>query len=222
MLKPRLKQVYDFLNKTNHIVDVGADHGYLSIALIQNQKCNLVTNIDINQKPLLSGKSNVIKLGLENKINFILNDGLKDLKFHPLVDAISITGMGAENIVDIIKNNINNVPKQYVVQANNNSFKIREFIKENNYFIDNEAIINENQINYEVISFFTNKSHNLLTDIDIYIGPILKLNNDLNLKTMLINKFIKLERIVDLTKNNHIIKQYQAIKSFLNEKKWIS
>ena len=222
MLKPRLKEIYHCLNNCNHIVDVGSDHGYLSIALVQNNKCNFVTNIDINSAPLLVGQNNAIKLGLGNKINFCLNNGLKGIKLEPLVDAISISGMGANNIISIIQNNNDNIPIQYVVQANNNSFQIREFIKQMDYFINNEIIVMENKITYEIISFVTNKKNNLLTDTDIHIGPILKLSSNVHFKEMLINKYIKLKKIVDLTKNASIINHYQVIKSFLYEKKWIS
>ncbi|MDE6289288.1 MAG: class I SAM-dependent methyltransferase, partial [Ureaplasma sp.] len=164
----RLLTIAELLNGSDKVIDVGCDHAYLCIELLRKQYVNYVYNVDINQKPLEQGMLNSKKLLSSNNYEFILNKGLENLTIE--ADAISISGMGAKNIISIIENS-NIQPKFYVTQANNNSYLIREYIKNNNGIILDEIIVFEDNHYYEIIKFSLN---NLKTNInnkrDLYLG----------------------------------------------------
>lgn len=216
----RLLAVANFIKNADQIIDVGCDHAWLSIFLIQNKLCNNVINIDCNIAPLENGKRNVNKQGLSSKISFILNNGLENLKLDKKIDYITICGMGAQNIIDIITNS-SIVPDFYIVQPNNNVPKLRQWLKNNQYKIINEIVIIDNDIYYEILVIKKDET-NINNNIDIYIGPINKLNNLEIFKNYLIYKLNYFSNF-DLKIINHNLRvEIETIKEYCNEKKWIS
>ena len=71
----RLKSIANLIDKCDVIADVGTDHGYLPIYIIQNDLANKVIATDVAINPLNSAKENIAKYQLEDKITTILSDG---------------------------------------------------------------------------------------------------------------------------------------------------
>ena len=55
-ISKRLLSIADFVSEDDELVDVGCDHGLLSIYLISNKKCKRVIASDINKNALTDGK----------------------------------------------------------------------------------------------------------------------------------------------------------------------
>ncbi|MDF9867175.1 tRNA (adenine22-N1)-methyltransferase [Bacilli bacterium PM5-3] len=196
-LTNRLGKVASLVNKGATLVDIGCDHGFLSIFLLENQIINKAYACDINQGPLNNVKENVKKHGLNDKIECILSDGLKELT-NIEFDTVVIAGMGGSLIVDILeeaKKII--VNKQIIVQPNINSYGLRKWLIENNFKIDNEILVDDNNIIYEIIE--ANQGCNVkYNDFELSYGKI-NLSNE---SSLLINKMND-----DLNKYQRIIKQ---------------
>ena len=219
-MNKRLLEVAKLIDKCNMVIDVGCDHALLSIFLIQNKICKNVINIDCNVLPLKNGENNVKKIGLEKNIKFILNNGLSNLNIGDIVDYITICGMGSQNIIEIIIHSTIN-PKKYILQSNNNSPKLRKWLSNNSYKIIDEKIVYENKIYYEIIMIEAGDT-NIINDVDLYIGPILKNNNNLILKNYLLNKYNYLSKYNYNIVNRELKEEYEIIKNYCYEKKWIS
>lgn len=216
----RLLTIANFVKNADKVIDVGCDHAWLSIFLIQNKLCNNVINIDCNLAPLENGKRNVIRQGLLNNISFVLNNGLENLKIDENVDYVTISGMGAQNIIDIItKSSIS--PNFFIVQPNNNVSKLRQWLKYNQYKIIDEIVIIDNDIYYEILIIQKGKT-NINNNIDIYVGPINKLNNYKILKNYLIYKLNHFANFDLNVVNPNLRIEIQTIKEYCNEKKWIN
>ena len=100
-LSKRLKAVASLVKKGSSVADVGTDHGYIPVYLIENDIVSSAIAMDINEKPLASCQALVKSKGLENKIQTRLSNGLENLK-RGECDTVIIAGMGAELIVDIL------------------------------------------------------------------------------------------------------------------------
>ena len=74
------------------VADVGCDHGYLSIALLENKRAQKVIAMDVNKGPLSKAKENVTSAGFESDCELRLSDGLKALS-HSEAEVICICGM---------------------------------------------------------------------------------------------------------------------------------
>lgn len=89
------------LCKGSKAVDVGTDHGHLAAHLVMQGLCENVVACDINEKPLMAAKDTVKRLGLEDKIQTVISDGLDEISPDGITD-VFIAGMGGELIADII------------------------------------------------------------------------------------------------------------------------
>ena len=67
-LSKRLKAVASLVKKGSSVADVGTDHGYIPVYLIENDIVSSAIAMDINEKPLASCQALVKSKGLENKI----------------------------------------------------------------------------------------------------------------------------------------------------------
>ncbi len=85
------------------VADVGTDHAYIPIFLINSGKCPHAVASDINEGPLERARENAKKYGSESEMTFVLADGLDGLPLDSEgVTDIVICGMGGDLIADII------------------------------------------------------------------------------------------------------------------------
>ena len=66
-LSPRLRTAADMAQEAHNIIDVGCDHGYLSIYLLTNGIASSVIAADINEGPLQSAVLNTEKFDVKEK-----------------------------------------------------------------------------------------------------------------------------------------------------------
>lgn len=222
MLKPRLNEICQLINNADYIVDIGSDHAFLSIALIEQSRAKFVTNIEINQAPLDNGYKNVCAKHLEKKINFFLNDGLLNLNLNKRIDYLCISGMGSDNIIQIILNNKYNEVNKYILQANTDISKLRYFLLNNDFIITNEIVILENKHYYEIIECTKTNDKNNWSNRDYFIGPILSKSHEIITKEYLNNKFEQMKKIFNTNVNKEFKLEFETIKEFLYEKNWVS
>lgn len=146
----RLRSVASLASCNTSIIDVGCDHALLSIYLYLNKKNVKVIASDVNEGPLKKAKENIKKYNLEDKIEVILNDGIKNLSGF---DTIIISGMGGLTVIDILENgNLKNVDN-IIVSPNNDEDIVRERITKLGYCIDDELLVKEKGKYYFIISF---------------------------------------------------------------------
>ncbi|MDU4142293.1 tRNA (adenine(22)-N(1))-methyltransferase TrmK, partial [Ureaplasma parvum] len=167
--KTRIAFIADLINDAQNVVDVGSDHAYLAKILLVNNKAQHVTNIEVNQGPLENGINNLTKNNLLKRTTNILNDGFKGLILEQTFDYCVIAGMGATSIIEILKQNKNQI-KNYILQPNTQSYKIRKYLNNHSYQIKVEHIFVEKKIFYEII--ICSKTINVpkLIEKDYYIS----------------------------------------------------
>ena len=169
-LSKRLEVLASFISNEDSLVDVGCDHGYLSIYLKKNNKCKSVICSDINQNALDSAIKNIKDSNLQ--IDCYLSDGLKDIPMNN-IDTILIAGMGSSTIIDILKNKdkLSSV-KKIVLQSNNNHEELRRFMNDIGYYLEREEFVFDKGKWYVMMLY--NKSNKKNKDIEIKYGYINK------------------------------------------------
>lgn len=100
-LDKRLLLCASFVRENCTLADIGTDHAYLPIWLVKNGIINSALACDINEGPLNSGKADVDRFELSDKITLRLSDGLKNVNENE-ADDIVIAGMGGELITKIL------------------------------------------------------------------------------------------------------------------------
>lgn len=116
-LDSRLSLCASFVRDGVKIADIGTDHAYLPIWLLLNGKIESALACDINEGPLNSGKADVLRYDLSDKITLRLSDGLENVE-ECEADDIIIAGMGGELISRILSNCswAKNKEKRFILQ----------------------------------------------------------------------------------------------------------
>lgn len=151
-LSKRLQAVADSVTKGNRVADVGCDHAYISINLIQQNIAPHVIAMDVNKGPLERGRENIERLGFSDKVETRLSDGLN--KLNPgEVDTILIAGMGGALTVRILEEGLTSVKKckELVLQPQSELFFVRKFIEQIEFEIIAEQMLIDDGKYYTII-----------------------------------------------------------------------
>lgn len=147
-LSKRLEQVATMIPPCQTVADVGTDHGFLAVALIEKEIARQVIAIDVNQGPLESAKSFVKERRLESHITCRLGDGLA-VTATGEVDCAVICGMGGELMQHIISVGPE-LLQTYVVQPQSHREELKKFLVEQGYGITDEQCLQEGKQYYDI------------------------------------------------------------------------
>ena len=98
----RLLSAAEFVRQGAYFADIGTDHAYLPLFLLEGGKIERAVCSDINAGPLETAKRNAEEYGLSDRIIFRLTSGAEGLSDMGITD-YAICGMGGELIAEIIE-----------------------------------------------------------------------------------------------------------------------
>ena len=101
-LQPRLQLLASLIPEGSRLADVGTDHGYVPVYLLQRGLIDGAIASDIGAEPLQHAKNTAAEYDVEG-IDFRLCPGL-DAIAPEECDTILIAGMGGETIITILEN----------------------------------------------------------------------------------------------------------------------
>ncbi len=104
-LTQRLKTIADLVPNGGIIADIGTDHAYLPVYLIENKIVEKAIAADINVGPLKNAEKTIKSYRYDKYIETRLGSGLTPIKTNE-ADTVIIAGMGGLLIRDILKESI--------------------------------------------------------------------------------------------------------------------
>lgn len=200
-LSKRLECAASFVKKGSVVADIGCDHAYMSIYLVKNNISPFVYAADINDGPLEIAKNNINLYGQSTSIQVIKSDGLKNFDHSIHLDTVLICGMGGSLICDILKGEYitDNKVNELVLSPQSDVFRVRHFLHDNGYTIDDEKMIFEDGKYYTIIHGIKgNEKYD--NEYEYIYGQKLIQNKDTVLKSFLDGK---------LSKNRQILKRFE-------------
>ena len=99
-LSKRLKAVAGLVTEGASVADIGTDHGYVPIWLIQSGRAAKVIAMDVNEGPLERARGHIRSKRLENVIFTRKSDGLQALHVGE-ADTMIAAGMGGGLVIRI-------------------------------------------------------------------------------------------------------------------------
>lgn len=159
-LSERLCLVASNVKSGGTVADIGCDHGFTSIYLVQQKLAKAVIAMDINKEPLKRAKEHISEYGMEEYISTRLSDGAKKLKKGE-ADTILISGMGGALIVKILSQSIEVVKDvgELVLSPQSEIYLVRHFLHDNGFKIESEDMVKEQGKFYVVIRAVSGKQH---------------------------------------------------------------
>ncbi|HBC98937.1 MAG TPA: tRNA (adenine(22)-N(1))-methyltransferase [Lachnoclostridium sp.] len=151
-LSRRLETIASFVPEGSAVADIGTDHGYIPIHLVQEGKAKHAIAMDVRKGPLLRAQAHPHEAGLEAHVEVRLSDGLLKLEQNE-ADCVVIAGMGGELIIHILEEGRGlweGIP-HWVLSPHSELDKVRRFLEEQEFFTERETMIKEEGKFYTVM-----------------------------------------------------------------------
>ena len=172
-LSDRLLACCAFVRPGDRVADVGCDHGYLSIHLLQTGIASHVYASDVRQGPLSSAKRNAETYGVRDKIDFFLSDGVQNLPRD--FDTLVCAGMGGDTMVSILSAApwLQGGNYRLILQCQSKTPLLRRYLSENGWEIHRETVLRDGRFLYTVMEVLWQPDAPKLTPGQWYFSPAL-------------------------------------------------
>ncbi|HEM3682746.1 TPA: tRNA (adenine-N(1))-methyltransferase [Streptococcus suis] len=172
-LSRRLEAVASYVPQGARLADVGSDHAYLPLFLVEQGRIDFAIAGEVVQGPYQSALQNVEQAGQTEKVAVRMANGLAAVELDDQVTTVTIAGMGGRLIAEILeagKDKLGSV-ERLVLQPNNREDDVRRWLVEHDFQLIAEEILEENDKIYEIL--VAEKGNVDLTADQLRFGPYL-------------------------------------------------
>ncbi|MDE6663383.1 MAG: class I SAM-dependent methyltransferase [Lachnospiraceae bacterium] len=235
VLSDRLKSLAVMVSVGNRVCDVGCDHAFVPIYLINHSISPYVLAMDVKKGPIESAKEHIREYGLEDYIETRLSDGLTGFKTGE-ADSLICAGMGGRLMMSILDRDKTKTDsfKEMILQPQSEIEQFRYFLRSNGYLIVEENMIEEGGKFYPIIKVINEgNTHKTLTigdslrgswqqQMEDRYGPFLIRNNNpvlvryLKWETGVYEEVLSQLKVQDMSKGK-IQKRYDEVKVKLDD-----
>ena len=136
VLSRRLQMLADMVTPGNSVADVGCDHAFLSIYLVQAGISPHVLAMDVRKGPLAAAREHIEGSGLNTYIKLRLSDGLDGLG-EGEAETVLCAGMGGRLMERILKAGETKARamKELILQPQSELKEFRAFLRQAGYRI---------------------------------------------------------------------------------------
>lgn len=171
-LKKRLAAIAGKVPLGVRLADIGTDHAYLPIYLVQKGLISAAIAVEVHRGPYLTAKETINSLALEDKISLRFGNGLSVVRPGE-TDVVVMAGMGAKTIIEILTLNpaATQTIRRLILQPMTASNLLRHWLVEHGWYIKDEALVEEDRL-YEIIVAEQGIAPEI-EDVFYDIGPVL-------------------------------------------------
>lgn len=136
----------------SRVADIGTDHGYLGIYLLQSGAARHVIACDLRKDPLENARRNAKLFGVDGEMKLRLSDGLEKI-LPDEVDTVVMAGMGG----DLIQKILSQCPwrkregLQFILQPQSAGNVLRRWLCEDGFEIQREEPVQDGHFLYTVM-----------------------------------------------------------------------
>ncbi len=177
MLSKRLEAVAERVPQAARMADIGCDHAYLPLALLQRGQVSYAIGCDVNAGPLEAARKNAAQAGVALELR--LADGLAALQVGE-VDVVTLAGMGAGLMVDILSAEpaVTAALKRIVVSPNVAPWLLRQWAMRAGFAVCEETVVEEHGHYYEVFALEPAAERPVYDEMALYFGITLPKQQD--------------------------------------------
>ena len=136
----------------SRVADIGTDHGYLGIYLLQSGAARHVIACDLRKDPLENARRNAKLFGADGAMEFRLSDGLGKIRPDE-VDTVVMAGMGGDLIQKILSQCSwrRREGLQFILQPQSAGNVLRRWLCEDGFEIQREEPVQDGHFLYTVM-----------------------------------------------------------------------
>ena len=172
-ISERLARIASFVPEGVKMADIGSDHAYLPIYLVQRGQVAGAVAGEVNEGPYRGADQHVRSFGLADRISVRKGDGLAVIQPGE-VDCITIAGMGGGTIKEILaagEQKLQGVSR-LVLSPQGDGDTLRRWLQAHGWKIADEDMRIEAEKIYEIVVAERGEM-NLTDPLDLEFGPIL-------------------------------------------------
>jgi tRNA (adenine22-N1)-methyltransferase len=172
-LSNRLLACCGFVAPGDRVADIGCDHGYLGIHLLQSGLARSIIAADVNEAPLQSAMRNARKFGVRENMTFYLSDGVRNIPRE--FDTLVCAGMGADTMMSILSAApwLKNSRYRLILQCQSKRPDLRRYLYAEGYAIRRETLAKDGKFCYPIMEVVY-APEETLTGAEFYITPALR------------------------------------------------
>lgn len=143
-LSKRLAAVAALVTEGASVADIGTDHGYVPVFLVEQGIADSAIAMDVNQGPLERARMHIAQCGLSDRIKTRLSDGLLALKAGE-ADTMIAAGMGGGLIIRIMEEgeSVLDSLNACILQPQSEIGKVRKYLALHGLVIEKEDMVFE-------------------------------------------------------------------------------
>ena len=172
-LDSRLMAIADLVRKGKVFADIGTDHAYLPVYLVEKGIINRGIAADLRVGPLENAKEAVVSYGYSDNIELRLSDGLDNFSENE-VEEIAVAGMGGLLISSFIERTqwLKNEEIHLILQPMTHVEELRKTLFDNGFIIDKEVVAKDGDKLYIILSVYFYEGQTAYTDLDLIVGKL--------------------------------------------------
>ncbi len=173
-LDSRLMAIADLVRKDKIFADIGTDHAYLPVYLVEKGIIKKAIAADLRVGPLENAKEAVVSYGYSDQIKLRLSDGLDNF-IENEVEEIAVAGMGGLLISSFVERTqwLKNENIHLILQPMTHVEELRKTLFDNGFVIDKEVVAKDGDKLYIILSVHFYEGQTAYTDLDLIVGKLL-------------------------------------------------
>ena len=175
-LSRRLNAVVSLVTEGASVADIGTDHGYIPIYLLEHGISGHVIAMDINKGPLERAEYHIRESGFAERIETRLSDGFAALDENE-VETVIMAGMGGGLVIRILEGYplVTDSIREFILQPQSEIAKVRKYLYENDFTVVREDMVEEDGKYYPMMKAVHGMSE-AYTETEFRYGKLLLKN----------------------------------------------
>lgn len=215
-LSNRLACIAELAGKSDTAADVGTDHAFIPVWLIQNGMAKHVIASDVKNGPLERAMSCASEYGVEKQIDFVLSDGVAHLN-ETSADTVIIAGMGGETIAEILKKAawVKGSKVSLVLQPMSKTSELVKYLYDSGLHIEN-AKLSEDCGEIYLTLLVKSGRKDTPSSAGLLVPEILFKNGDSLLKSYLVFNIKRIKYAIEGMKASNVIRYDTRLNEYEN------
>lgn len=163
VLSKRLQMLADMVTRGNTVADVGCDHAFLSVYLVQKGISPHVLAMDVREGPLGAAREHIESSGLNTYIETRLSDGLEKLETGE-AETLVCAGMGGRLMERILRTHMEKAcsMRELILQPQSELKEFRMFLRREGFQIQAEdTVYEEGKYYFAMRAVYAGKAANM-------------------------------------------------------------